>query len=88
MDIFPNSDKWIQQGNIYTAGATSGTITLKKTMKNTNYTIVATDATNGTSTDTDGVDFTQLISNVTTTTFRFSNASGRHFFWLVSGYMA
>lgn len=79
---------WIQQGNLYIGGAASGTITLKRQMKDTSYTIVATDAVNGTSTDTDGVDFTQLISNVTTTTFRFSNASGRHFFWLVFGYMA
>lgn len=45
---------------MYTAGATSGTITLKKTMKDTKYSIVSTDATNGSSSDTDGVDFTQF----------------------------
>lgn len=78
------SDGWIEQGGLMSSGTTA-TVTLHKPFVDTNYSILTTEFTNG-STDTEGVDFVTMIRSKTTTSFSCSTASGRTNHWYAYGY--
>ena len=78
------SDGWIEQGGLMSSGTTA-TVTLHKPFVDTNYSILTTEFTNG-STDTEGVDYVTMIRSKTTTSFSCSTASGRTNHWYAYGY--
>lgn len=79
------SNGWKECGGRDTQTGTSCTITYPISFSDVNYTLT-TQEYNTTSTDTEGVDFNLLASNLTTTTCRFSKASGRLIMYYVCGY--
>lgn len=83
------SNKFCEQWSQFAGSGKSGTITLPKAYKDTNYVLVSAEGGhNGlSSSDTEGVDFVCLFSNLTTSSFRYSSASGRQFTWYTAGYI-
>lgn len=85
------SDGWCEQGGVTSTYNTSiETISLLKTMKDTNYLIMFSEYLN--SSDTGGGSASPILSNyptdVTTTSFIISKSSGYYIGWKVEGYIA
>lgn len=85
------SDGWIEQGGRVTSTKSSGTITFPKAFSNTNYVCIGQEGAGGgtaegSSTDTGGYGDNLGFTNFTTTTVRYSCASGRHICWSACGY--
>ena len=83
------SNKFCEQWSQFAGSGKSGTITLPQAYKDTNYVLVSAEGGHNSlsATDTDGVDFVCLFSNITATSFRYSSASGRQFTWYTAGYI-
>lgn len=84
------SDGWCEQGgHIGNASATSFTVVFHKEFRDTNISLMATQGLGtGTSTDTGGVAEGIYVTNLTTTSFRISIASGRqNSSWEAKGYI-
>ena len=79
------SDGWKECGGRFTTSGTSCTITFPISFSNTTYTLVCQEMETS-ATDTDGVDFNILASNLTTTSARFSKANVRQIMYYVCGY--
>ena len=78
------SDDWIEQGGLYSKTGTSCTITFPIRFRDTNYTLT-TQEFETSSTDTEGVDFNILASNLTETGCRFSKGKNRQIKWYACG---
>ena len=82
------SNKFCEQWSQFAGSGKSGTITLPQAYKDSNYVLVASEGGTPTSgTDTGGADFVCFFTNLTTTSFRYSSASGRQFAWYTAGYI-
>lgn len=79
------SDGWIEQGGRIAGTTTSGTVNFPIAFTNTNYTMTIGQYM-GSSTDTEGVAASTLISNYTTTSFRYSTTSQRDDNWYACGF--
>lgn len=82
---------WCEQGGRVSASSvTSATINFLKPFRDTNISILCTDSTGTTSdSDTEGVDYCILVSDVTTSSFRVSVVKTRqNSCWEAKGYKA
>ena len=79
--------KTCEQGGQYTTTGTSGTISLLKEYISGEYYNVTTSDFIKTSTDTGGVDGTVYISDLASSSFRFSKVSAQGFIWEAKGYL-
>ena len=81
------ADGWCEQGgNVKTA--TSGTVTLLKPYINTEYSLIGSWSYPVTSADTGGLDAACMLSNKTTTSFRYSAVENYYIQWEAKGYIA
>ena len=78
------SDGWVEQGGLYSKTGTSCTITFPVRFSDTNYTLT-TQEFETSSTDTEGVDFNILASNLTENGCRFSKSKNRQIKWYACG---
>ena len=82
------SNNFCEQWSQFSGSGKSGTITLPQAYRDTNYVLTTGEGCSGSSSDTEGIDFACLFSNLTTTSFRYSSANGRPFSWYTAGYIS
>ena len=84
------SNNFCEQWGVVTSTGKSGTLTLPQAYaSSTSWAMAYCEGfTTGTSTDTEGYDFTCGFTNVTTNTVRYTCANGRTFSWYAAGWIA
>ena len=84
------SNNFCEQWGVVTSTGKSGTLTLPQAYSSsTSWAMAYCEGfTTGTSSDTEGFDFTIGFSNATTNTVRYTCANGRTFSWFAAGWIA